>query len=69
MSESERLTELETRVAFQESALDTLSDVIARQELELEKLNRMVKHLALQLKGLSLAEGDGMADEPPPPHY
>lgn len=70
MTEQERINELETRVAFQEELLDKLNDAVSRQELEIEKLTRIVKVLNQQLKTLRLDDaGTAPEDEPPPPHY
>lgn len=62
------IAELETRVAFQEDAIDKLSDVIARQEKDIERLTRMVQILNNQLKQLDVGPVDDAADQPPP-HY
>jgi len=69
MSDSERISELETRVAFQEDALDKLNDVIARQDMELMQLKELVLTLHKQVKQLDLSSPMNSGDEPPPPHY
>lgn len=69
MSDLERIAELESRVAFQEDALDKLSDVIARQDIELVQLKELVLSLHRQLKQLDLSNPAQPGDEPPPPHY
>jgi len=69
MSDSERIAELESRVAFQEDALDKLSDVIARQDMELVQLKELVVELHKQIKQLDLSSPMASGDEPPPPHY
>lgn len=69
-----RITELETRVAFQEDLLNTLNDVIAKQDQLLSKLTRKIDHLEEQQRQNGYAAdggnggGDGLAHEPPP-HY
>lgn len=68
MSDAERMEDLESRIAFQEDTLDKLNDVVSRQELEIERLTRMIKIINSQLKQLDLGGGDEVADEPPP-HY
>ena len=69
-----RLTELETRFAFQEHALNELSDALAAARDE-EARNALLLHRALdELRQLRTAlsatplTGDA-ANEPPPPHY
>ena len=69
-----RLTELETRLAFQEHTLTELSDALAAARDE-EARNALLLHRALdELRQLRTAlsatplTGDA-ANEPPPPHY
>ena len=69
-----RLAELETRIAFQEHALQEISDALAAARDE-ESRNALLLHRALeelrQIRGaLSAAPAVGDAgSEPPPPHY
>ncbi|GGB88586.1 protein SlyX [Marinobacterium zhoushanense] len=65
MSVDEQLAELETRVAFQEDAIDKLSEVVARQERDIERLTRMVQILNSEIK----EAGIDPDDQAPPPHY
>ena len=69
-----RMTELETRVAFQEQALLELSDALAAARDE-ENRTALLLHRALEeLKAIrstlsaSPVTGDA-SQEPPPPHY
>jgi SlyX protein len=65
---AEKLNELEMKVAFQDETIDTLSDVIAKQDKEIYKLwdaNRVLKQSLNEIK--SGNESD--SPEPPPPHY
>lgn len=69
-----RMVELEMRVAFQEHALQELSDALAAAR-DGESRNALLLHRALaELRLLSGAlaaspvTGDA-ASEPPPPHY
>jgi len=68
MAEEARLEDLESRVAFQEDAIDKLSDVVARQEKELDQLKRMVLILSTQVRNFDNADGAPKANEVPP-HY
>lgn len=66
---AERLTELETRLAFQEHALSELNEVVTRQTLELVDMRRQLERVLgdlRALRGLLQADPSG---EPPPPHY
>jgi SlyX protein len=54
----QRLIELETRLAFQEHALQEMSDTVARQQKETQE----------RLRGIAAPTME-RADEPPPPHY
>ncbi|WP_417579553.1 SlyX family protein [Nitrincola sp.] len=68
MSDSTPLHNLEARVAFQEEAIDQLSNALARQELDLEKMSRMIHHLSQRIRELS--DGNPLGeDNQPPPHY
>ena len=65
----QRLTELETRVAFQEQALIELSDALAASRVETA---RNAELLQRALDDLKQSRGEFFADpgsEPPPPHY
>ena len=70
----QRLVELESRLAFQELALQEISDALADARAE-EASNALRLHRALeelrQLRSAMAASpvtGDA-ASEPPPPHY
>lgn len=65
----EKLVDLETRIAFLEDAQQQLSDVVARQEKEIERLRQQVVDLAEQLRQAVPSLLGNPADEPPPPHY
>lgn len=67
-TDHEKIQNLESRIAFQEASIDQLSDALARQELELDKMNRMLHHLNQRIKEIS--EGQPINDtNQPPPHY
>ena len=69
MSDTDKITDLETRLAQQEHMLDELSDVVAEQarviDLLREQLRRMTDRVA-QVEDTVPGKGP---DEPPPPHY
>jgi len=64
----ERLVELETRVAFQERAIQEMGDVVARQQTEIDRLTRLLKEIQDRLRGISAPVAE-RSDETPPPHY
>lgn len=66
----ERVSALEFRVAYQEDILQTLSDELAKQHVEIKACHQKIKLLTDEV--LRLREGDGEASEQdftPPPHY
>ncbi|RDE19921.1 SlyX protein [Motiliproteus coralliicola] len=65
----DQLIELQSRQAFQDDSIQSLSDELAKQQLEIERLGRMVKLLSEQLKQVGTGPTSNPADEPPPPHY
>lgn len=69
MSE-ERLVELETQITFQDQTIKDLSDVIYKQQQELERLATLCAALERQSKELAESDqgGDAPANEKPP-HY
>ena len=70
-AELSRLDELESRQAFQDDLIESLNQVVARQDRELADLARRVKALEAKLADLAeaaSATGSGGGDEVPP-HY
>ena len=66
---SERLTELEVRVAFQEKTLQDLNEVVTRQQQEIDRLTKEMEAVKSQLSGLAPSMVIPQEDEEPPPHY
>lgn len=65
----DRISELESRVAFQEEMIDQLNDVVANQDKLLMGLSEAVKALNQKVNQGRLDEGQAEHDESPPPHY
>ena len=65
----DRISELESRVAFQEQMIDQLNDVVTKQDRMLMDLSRLVKILNQKVNQEQGQEVDVEASEPPPPHY
>lgn len=68
MQDSDRIATLESRIAFQEAALDTLSDVIARQDRRLMEQEKVLKQVLQQLRSKDQLSSLEDTNEPPP-HY
>ncbi|WP_371369110.1 SlyX family protein [Pseudomonas sp. QL9] len=63
-----RLADLESRQAFQDDAMQTLSDVVYEQERTIERLRMQMQALLKRLEDLQGQVGVA-DDEAPPPHY
>lgn len=68
--DTERLDELESRLAFQDDLIESLNEVVARQDREIALLTQRLADLATKFDDLaaSAAPADGSGHEPPP-HY
>ena len=65
---SEKIEILETRQAFQEDTIDSLNDVIIKQQKDIEQL--ALKYNNLQEKLARSSESNISTEvEQPPPHY
>lgn len=64
----QRLVEIETKLAFQEDALQTLNATVIRQEKRIEQLETTLQLLMERVRSLLLEVRDKPADEKPP-HY
>ena len=64
-----RITELETRLAFQEHTLHALNDVVTRQQQQIEALIREIDTLKDRLRAAAPSPVGPLEDEKPPPHY
>ncbi len=64
----ERLTELETKLAFAEDLLDTLNETVVRQQGQIDALQEQMRLLHQQLKQV-LPEDARTARDEIPPHY
>ncbi|MFJ2994021.1 SlyX family protein [Pandoraea sp. NPDC087047] len=65
-----RVVELEVKAAFQEDLLETLNDIVTRQEQQIDLLQKQLKALYQQMQ--SQGQGSGNDSNPRheiPPHY
>ncbi len=63
------LTELETKVSFQDQVIEELNQALIQQQFALDKLQNQVRQLAEKLKGAQISQIASQAEETPPPHY
>lgn len=70
-SASDRLEELESRLAFQDDLIESLNSVVARQDRELLELSRRLRDLESRFNELAEAAGPpgAAAGYEVPPHY
>ncbi|MGO1462754.1 MAG: SlyX family protein [Marinobacter sp.] len=64
-----RLDELETRLAFQDDIINTLSEQVAKQEMDIRELWNAKRLLHNQLKEVAPSNMKSQEEETPPPHY
>ncbi|MEJ2426780.1 MAG: SlyX family protein [Candidatus Thiodiazotropha sp.] len=65
----DRLNDLESRFAFQEQTLLSLSETLAEQQNLIQRLETRVRQLDEKLRALEPSPLQVDAPEPPPPHY
>jgi SlyX protein len=69
MSDADKITGLEIRLAQQEHTLDELSGVVAEQSRMIDLYREQLRRLTDRMLNVEdTAPGKG-PDEPPPPHY
>jgi SlyX protein len=64
----DRLTELETKLAFAEDLLETLNQTVVRQQAQLDSLQQQLRLLHQQLQDARPEDARTPRDEIPP-HY
>jgi|TARA_Y100000991_G_scaffold213727_1_gene199966 SlyX protein len=65
--DSQRISELESRLEFQDETITRLNDALVAQQNRLDQLEKRQQQLIEHLK--SAQAKDDPAKEPPPPHY
>ncbi len=65
----QHIVELESKVAFQEDALQVLHNELLEHQRRIEKLQRQVQMLAEKLQQGTDSGILRTDEEPPPPHY
>ena len=61
--------ELESRIAFQEQSIQTLSHSLHRQQQIIDRMEMTIEELRQRLRAVSASPLSGDVPEPPPPHY
>ncbi|MFZ7216554.1 SlyX family protein [Avibacterium avium] len=69
VEQAKQIAELETKVAFQEHAIEELNQALIEQQFIIEKMQLQLRHLAAKLKDLQPSNIASQAEETPPPHY
>lgn len=64
-----RLTDMEIRITHQEATLETLNDVIVRQQQLIDRLDNEIRSTRKRLNELDTSAETPVQAEPPPPHY
>lgn len=65
-----RLDELESRLAFQDDVIESLNDVVARQDREIVRLGRRLAELEAKIEEVATSHSSQAAEgHEPPPHY
>lgn len=68
MNLEERIDDLESRLAFQDDIIQSLNDIIVKQQQQLNRLSRKVELLTKGHNEL-LEQWREIEDNIPPPHY
>ncbi len=64
---SDELLEVQTQLSFQEDSLQTLNDVVTRQQKDIERLTLEIERLREQFQTMVTMQLE--EHEEPPPHY
>ncbi len=65
----DRLTEIETKLAFQEAAVQELSDLVYAQQQQIDGLQALCRRLLERLQSLPETPGSSDPADDVPPHY
>ena len=68
MDLQERVTDLESRLAFQDDTIETLNDILVTQQRAVERLQLQMTAL-LKRKEEMGEQLESSEEEAPPPHY
>ena len=68
MSLEERVMDLESRLAFQDDAIEAMNDVLVTQQRVVERLQLQMSAL-LKRQEEMVGQFESFEEEAPPPHY
>ena len=66
---NETIMDLQTRLAFQEDSIDTINQIVVRQQNEIDLLKREIIQLKEMIEDFRDSQGDGGGGNELPPHY
>lgn len=69
MELEQRINEVETRLAFQETMLQELNEALTSQQQQLSQMQAVLEKLRDRIVELASNMQPDAAVEPPPPHY
>ncbi len=64
-----RLEDMETRIAFQERAIEKLGEALVAQQCQLDEIQQSIRILAEKWRDMATNDQHEDGPEPPPPHY
>lgn len=65
----QRFIELETRLAFQETTIQELNQIVTAQQEKIDILQAAIQELHQRMQSMSEETVRDPGSEPPPPHY
>ncbi|MBB6285518.1 MULTISPECIES: SlyX family protein [unclassified Pseudomonas] len=68
MDLQDRVTDLESRLAFQDDTIETLNDILVAQQRAVERLQLQMTALLKRQEEMS-GQFETSEEEAPPPHY
>lgn len=69
MSLENTIDELECRIAFQDDAIEKLSDTLIAQQKQIDQLHRQLEKMHARINSLQEQSVAPQSEETPPPHY
>jgi len=64
-----RITELESRLIFQDDTIEQLNEVVTHQQRQIDQMEKTLTVLKDQMKNLASSNIATEDEEMPPPHY
>ena len=65
----DRFIDLETRLSYQDEAIRSLSDTVARQQKRIDQLENLARQLLDRVKSMNEPVYKGTPADEVPPHY